>query len=130
MNGPGPVAQCRRSPPCAPRAFHTAGRCASTSSKHVLTGFSVPAQHRLGDDDLNYNLCGTPGAFRELSLTGAAVHRHAQRQYRSRLPPWLVKISLPRRAKRFRAPTPGSPAPAGTVHGPRLGARREDEGSS
>eukprot|EP00439_Symbiodinium_sp_Y106_P040144 s4218_g4.t3 len=63
--------------------------------KHVLTGFSVPAQHRLGDDDLNYNLC-------------AAVHRHAQREYQNRLPPWLVSISLPHRAKRFNPPQLGS----------------------
>ena len=74
--------------------------------KQVLTGFSVPAQHRLGDDDLNYNLC-------------AAVHRHAQRQYQSRLPPWLVKISLPRKAKRFNPPMLGS-----------FFGQQEDEGSS
>ncbi|CAE7235597.1 unnamed protein product [Symbiodinium natans] len=85
-----------------PRAFLPIGsRGASLAAagpilpKHVLTGFSVPAQHRLGDDDLNYNLC-------------AAVHRHAQREYQNRLPPWLVSISLPRRAKRFNPPQLGS----------------------
>ena len=77
------------------RDFSRDGRDASTSHPQVvLTGFSVPAQHRLGDDDLNYNLC-------------AAVHRHAQRQYKSRLPPWLVKISLPKKAKRFNPPMLG-----------------------
>eukprot|EP00931_Biecheleriopsis_adriatica_P046808 TRINITY_DN26928_c0_g1_i1.p1 TRINITY_DN26928_c0_g1~~TRINITY_DN26928_c0_g1_i1.p1 ORF type:complete len:3379 (-),score=748.43 TRINITY_DN26928_c0_g1_i1:238-10323(-) len=67
------------------------GSATNTSMANVLNGFSVPAQHRLGDDELNYNLC-------------AAVHRHAQREYKSRLPPWLSKISMPRRAKRFNSP--------------------------
>lgn len=80
--------------------------------KQLLTGFSVPAQHRLGDDDLNYNLC-------------AAVHRHAQRQYQSRLPPWLVKISLPRKAQRF-SPAAAVSAELGSV----VGEQAEDEGSS
>ncbi|CAE7948377.1 PH1 [Symbiodinium sp. KB8] len=82
-----------------PRAFLPIGR-ASTAEWHSEQSAG------LGDDDLNYNLC-------------AAVHRHAQREYQNRLPPWLVSISLPRRAKRFNPPQLGS-----------VGADKEDSSGS
>lgn len=68
----------------------------------MLNGFSVPPQHRLGDDDLLYSL-------------HAAVRKHAQRQFESCLPPWLTRIKLPLKAQSIDPPTFGG-----------LGAQRDD----
>eukprot|EP00929_Paragymnodinium_shiwhaense_P079725 TRINITY_DN41557_c0_g2_i1.p1 TRINITY_DN41557_c0_g2~~TRINITY_DN41557_c0_g2_i1.p1 ORF type:complete len:3522 (-),score=604.34 TRINITY_DN41557_c0_g2_i1:457-9738(-) len=57
-----------------------------------LNGFSVPSQHRLGDDDLHFSLC-------------AAMRKHAQRQFESRLPPWLSHINLLLKSVPFYPPT-------------------------
>lgn len=81
---------------------------------NMLNGFSVPAQHRLGDDDFHYSLY-------------AALQKHAQREFKSRLPPWLTKVTIPRKGQRFNPPMIGVLGEAATDSGNESGSELAED---